>query len=338
MTIIRSKVSQNFTIINNSVIHDKEFDSQYLGTFLRLISKDPEWEISVNGLAKIYSTNGPDYYRSALKHMCKLGYLIRIPQPRLNGQFQKVVMELYDFRQIDEPLSDDDVDKLFSKEDLSPREIQKIYPKRNFQHGGTHEAETTQQRIEKSSSSKIKEYNNKPCGAGAVSFETAIRSQEGSKPPPAPPDPHKCTPIYSCLIDLDFQVSQKQWITENYSEDKVIKAVQYATSPNITITTSLIQTIKWACREQPEIPMSSDPEEVRSFNREQVKRVFKGVEDGELKTFNNVPIRYSICRNYIEFVFGPMKTRVFDFVEKTCLQQIKSLIKEIFPGELPRFA
>lgn len=135
MTIIRSKVSQNFTIINNEVINDKEFDSRYLGVYLRLISKDPNWEVSISGLAQMYPCNRRDFYRSALKHMCKLGYLIRIPQPRVNGRFQKVVMELHDSRQIDTPLKDKEVDLLFGKEGLSEEEIQKIYPKRIFRHG-----------------------------------------------------------------------------------------------------------------------------------------------------------------------------------------------------------
>jgi hypothetical protein len=64
--------------------------------------------------------------------------------PRINGRYQKAVMELYEECQLDNPLTDDQVNKLFGKEDLDNDEIQKIYPKRIIQYGSSNTVNPTQ--------------------------------------------------------------------------------------------------------------------------------------------------------------------------------------------------
>jgi len=213
MTIIRSKVSQDFTILNNSVLNDKDFDSKYLGTYVRLISKSQDWEISISGLTTLYPTNGYDFYRAALKHMCKLGYLIRIPMPRLKGQFQKVNMELYGERQIDEQLKDEEVELLFGKEDLSLEEIQKIYPKRIFPHGSFDTANTPQQRIDNQRKENYYQPTKKP---------------PNKKPLPEDESNAKATPsvVVNFLDDLDIRPSLKQKLINEHSQEKLEKIAE----------------------------------------------------------------------------------------------------------------
>ena len=182
MSIIRSKVEQDYTQVLNSVTNDPEFSSKYLGTFLRLISKGYGWEISADGLATLYPTEKRDFYRAALKHMCKLGYLVRIPQPRVKGRYSKSVMDLYDKRQIKKPLSDKVVDKLFSNKGMTNEEIKKVYPQRLGQYGGAVLAKTTQQKI-----------------------KTLLRKVRKKKNPPTPQGESGCDP--SDLPDLPIEDS-----------------------------------------------------------------------------------------------------------------------------------
>jgi len=144
MTIIKIQKHEKYCVLENSVIEDIRLSSKYLGVFVRLISKRHDWKISIAGLATLYPTEGVDYYRAAMKELCKFGYLIRIPQPKIKGQFQKVEMHLFEECQLDEPLSDENVKKLFGKDPLENGEIQKIYPKRIFQHGQAEEVDPRQ--------------------------------------------------------------------------------------------------------------------------------------------------------------------------------------------------
>lgn len=315
MTIIRSKVSQDFTFVRNNAIHDIEFDSKYIGTFLRLISKSENWEISVAGLAKMYPTNGLDYYRNALKHMCKLGYLIRIPQPRVKGQFQKVLMELYDTRQIEKPLSDEDVEALFGKEDLSEEEIQKIYPNRVSRHGVACEVNPTQQRTKEPSSystyKKTKEKNNNR----------------------ASPKPAAAVAVFPFLKDKDrIPEFEKEWLSRNYNEEEVSKALAYAESPNTVIKKSFMATLKWACRIQPEIPQNNDPEIRCKDNYDKAREILGDLDGKRLKTNNGVEMRFEICRKYLEIVGSGKTWKIFDFKENDCISQIMKCLNEYFPS------
>ncbi len=175
MTIIKVQKREKYSIIENSVIEDKRLSSKYLGVFVRLISKKNDWEISVSGLATLYPTEGIDFYRSALKELCKYGYLIRIPQPKIKGQYQKVEMHLFEECQLDKPLSDENVSKLFGKKGLSTEEIQKIYPKRIFQYGS---AETVQPRQTNTDYSVTNNVVNVCLGSDEINFLNSRGSYE----------------------------------------------------------------------------------------------------------------------------------------------------------------
>lgn len=55
--------------------------------------------------------------------------------------------------------------------------------------------------------------------------------------------------FYSCLSSLDLTDKQKKWICKKYDEETVIKAIEFVSTQEIKET--LIQTIRWACRDKP---------------------------------------------------------------------------------------
>lgn len=100
--------------------------------------------------------------------------------------------------------------------------------------------------------------------------------------------------IYECLESIDIPEKEKIWITQRYDEQTVQDAIAYATSPQTKITTTLVQTIKWACAEKPKMPKSK--EEQIQENREFAK-AFDDVN-------NEGYIIYALSR-YVEF--NPLK-------------------------------
>jgi hypothetical protein len=64
--------------------------------------------------------------------------------------------------------------------------------------------------------------------------------------------------VFSCLKDIKIPHKDKIEICKNYPENRVEKAVAYATHPETKITKGLVQAIKWACKDQPEIPKTKD--------------------------------------------------------------------------------
>jgi hypothetical protein len=310
MSIVRSKVSQNFTIVNNSVINDTEFDSKYMGTYLRLISKGEGWEISAHGLASLYPTNGIDFYRNAFKHMCKLGYLIRIPQPRVKGQYQKVVMELYDTRQIESNLSDEDVEKLFSKEELSTEEIQKIYPKRVFRYGEAEEVNPTQQRTDKTSSSKKKETTTKTI---PKTKEVVVLSKDKEKVP---------IPIIESLKRLDLTPSEEKRISKDFTQSEIDIAVERVLtwSTRKSDISAILHCLKNADTWKDKV--SQESVVVKNTEYLDSKKHLNGKNFAETKIW--------VCKNHIEFVPNANCPSIVLSVESpTFIESVKNYFKKL---------
>lgn len=305
MTIIRSKITQDFTILRNSLINDPGIDTKYLGCFLRLISKGENWEISVDGLATLYPTNGVDYYRSALKHFCKLGYLIRIPQKRLKGQFQKSVMELYDTRQIQETLSDETVDKLFSKEVMEPEEIKIIYPHWIFPNGLVNSANPTQQRtyeprIERNSKQESGHKEKPPFSSrsnAAAVFPISQKAREAL--------------TQAGFNSLEFD-SLNQYC---FSEEQITAAAQKSmeTKPPKGIGW-IVKCIRESWYDE------SAKEDVAKLHKDLVFNNLIKLDGQKLQGF-----WITISNNYIEFVSG-QKVHIFNYAQ----QSFKSSLKAFF--------
>jgi len=64
--------------------------------------------------------------------------------------------------------------------------------------------------------------------------------------------------IYADLEAIDIPEKDKIEISRRYDGETVRKAIVWATSPQTKVTTTLVQAIKWACKEKPEIPKSAE--------------------------------------------------------------------------------
>ncbi len=81
--------------------------------------------------------------------------------------------------------------------------------------------------------------------------------------------------FYDCLIGIDHvSLKEKIWLTKNHSEEVVMHAIKVATHPLTIIKTTLIQTIKWACKEMPDIPQYEEEiaDENKHYTEEMAKR------------------------------------------------------------------
>lgn len=94
--------------------------------------------------------------------------------------------------------------------------------------------------------------------------------------------------VYDCLKEVDILAKEKDWLTSHYDEQVVKEAIAWATSPYITITTTLTQAIKWACKERPETPK----EKLSVY--EAIKQVFSHGEfyNGALCDLNETGISF----------------------------------------------
>lgn len=112
-------------------------------------------------------------------------------------------------------------------------------------------------------------------GGGDISTPTKetltkeiIKTTTGQKKTPAVVSPKiKKEPIkiHKCLEKIDIPEPEKQWISKNYSEADTAHAIAFAVHPLTLIETTLLKTIKWACKAKPELP--SDPKDKEEENK-----------------------------------------------------------------------
>ena len=86
MAILINKTQNNFTMISNSILHDKEVSMKERGVFCTLCSLPDKWEFSVAGLSAIVS-DGIDSLNSSLRKLEKLGYISRRKIRDRQGKF-----------------------------------------------------------------------------------------------------------------------------------------------------------------------------------------------------------------------------------------------------------
>ncbi len=132
--------------------------------------------------------------------------------------------------------------------------------------------------------------------------------------------------VFSCLEKVDISDHEKQWICKNYTEKEVQHAVSYATNPNVHIKTSLIQTLKWACHEQPQIPLSKQQseEENKKLAQELEKKAI--VPQGFLLHVLNKHIEISFGGNAAPFVLDYNDSNFKEKLEEA-LTKYRILIK-----------
>lgn len=102
--------------------------------------------------------------------------------------------------------------------------------------------------------------------------------------------------VFACLLPLDISQEEKEWITRNHTEEHVKHAVQYVTSPGFEIKTSLVQCLKWACKEQPKIKKTATATQESNQEWLDKNRHLNNTNSGEWKII--------VGTDYIEFTHG----------------------------------
>lgn len=97
------------------------------------------------------------------------------------------------------------------------------------------------------------------CGADNPSQEPIhYRKERDTKETTAKPACAEAAGSFPLSLEqAAIPLADKQWCVANFSSDAIERAVAYATSPLTEIKTTLAATIKWACKNQPEIPIDT---------------------------------------------------------------------------------
>ncbi len=91
MSIIKDKPQNNFTMISNIILKDKEPSMKDRGVLCTLYSLPDDWEFSINGISAIVS-DCPDSIRASIIKLEKHGYLTRIKSRNASGNFSTNVI------------------------------------------------------------------------------------------------------------------------------------------------------------------------------------------------------------------------------------------------------
>lgn len=86
MAILKNKTQNNFTMISNSILRDKELSMKDRGVLCTICSLPDGWEFSIAGLSSIVS-DGKDSIRASLLKLEKLGYIKRTQSRGEGGKF-----------------------------------------------------------------------------------------------------------------------------------------------------------------------------------------------------------------------------------------------------------
>lgn len=124
--------------------------------------------------------------------------------------------------------------------------------------------------------------------------------------------------IYHCLLDVDIPTSDKIEISKKYAEDVVKHAIAWATHSETKINTTLAQAAKWACQNNPKVPVSKEDESKK--NREYAMKY-----DGAKNARNQI----TVCSKYVEISSpGSQSCFTLSFDSKGFIDQFQSQLRK----------
>jgi hypothetical protein len=260
-----------FTIISNEMIRDRSISPKAKGVLLYFLHLPDNWLLYHSQIQ--YALNiGEDYLNSAIEELIQGGYVSRT-RPKVKGKFQPYQYEISEF-------------KIFlpdGKNRSGDPYLGKQPPGYGLDRTGF----------------------SGPENPALLSTNVNPDEEQQQEAPP----PGACAPaavsskqkIYDCLISFPIQLKEKELITQKFSEEAVKHAVAftYDAEKKKGIKTSIIQTLKWACETQPEIPKSREDKILEA------KRYAESKADMASK-FG----RIDILNQHVEIVFGGQKEPV----------------------------
>lgn len=114
MAVLKNKTQNNFTIISNNILRDKELSMKERGVFCTICSLPDGWNFSVAGLSAIVP-DGVDSLTSSINKLISLGYMSRTKKRDSQGKF---ISEIEVFPQRESSVnSEEDIHTGFSDTD-----------------------------------------------------------------------------------------------------------------------------------------------------------------------------------------------------------------------------
>lgn len=117
MSVFRINKNDNYTVMSNYHLKDKNLTYKAKGLLSFMLSLPDDWDYSMNGLVAISKEN-ISAIRSALKELEKNHYLIRTRHQKSNGQFE------YDYTIYEKPLVQPYIDFLHTVNPHTENHIQ----------------------------------------------------------------------------------------------------------------------------------------------------------------------------------------------------------------------
>ncbi len=248
---------KNFTIVDNDWIRDKSISPKAKGILLYLLHLPEDWVIHHNQLQHALNI-GEEYLNSGMSELIKSGYVKRTRKTN-KGRFQSYDYEFSEF-------------KIFLPDRVS----------RPGSSGPENPVILNTKRV-----NTKKEQQQAAPVAAAVSLKNE-NQKENMKPL------QKHTEIYACLKHVDIPEAEKKWLTEKYSSKVIEHSIKWSNHPETKIKKSLVQALKWACENQPELPKTEDDR--TAFNLSECKRIMP-----QWMIPNTIQVE--ILSKHIEFIF-----------------------------------
>jgi len=123
------------------------------------------------------------------------------------------------------------------------------------------------------------------------------------------------------LEPLEISLLDKRWISENYPPEAIENAVNWAVHPMTKINTTLQQAIKWACVNQPKIPINpADEQQQNKVFAQQLEEQYqkKGIQG------------FSALSSYAEVYQrgGMSNNTVINYTEKGFKEQVLNALRK----------
>lgn len=269
MTLFRVQHSKNYIVVNNYICRDNRLSWKAKGIWLYAFSRPDDWQFYLSDIIA-QSTDGEKSVKAGLKELIEFGYLKKTQKKDERGKFDAIEWCFYE----------------------TPQEIQIILPQ-------------PQNRLPE---------KRLPEKEALLSIDKpSIEKEQQQRQPKShekktflpPSQASAAAAVFSCLENLNISKKDKVWITEHYPESVVKQAVAWATHPETKIKTSLVQALKWACVNTPEIPVGSEEKIAENKKyatsiRKNFKSKFCAIEDNHSETLFIPSTGKATCIKYTD--------------------------------------
>jgi hypothetical protein len=289
-----------FTQILNTMFEDPTISLKAKGLIGYCLTKPEDWRFHISHLASVLKEGEKSIY-SAIDECISGGYAIRYQKRRPNG----------DFGEWETIVSDSRVEIDFIKKELEEQGVfQKMFTLRPFADAQLADAQKVPPSNTDSSNTEKKQQH---AAAPAVVFSASKKEQQ-QKQYAGNSGQLKIVPI---LEKIDIPTKDKIEISKTYSLQQIQHSLEWIAKCKEPIR-SLAATIKWACKNQPEIPVSKQ-------DLEQVSKTYALKYDGK----KNGNIVINALGKYVEIISGGQEGYLaLEYAAKGFIDRFQSALRK----------